>query len=214
MAQGAVAARRPVIIAAAFTLVLAVLSGCSKDDSSPPPSPRPTPTNTSTTLAQTPTPTPTPTPPAKPANWSGLDAAAAVDAAIYFKDLYNYALATGDVAEWRALAGPECGFCSGIADDIEKVYSAGGHYEGGDITVSATTLVNADRGLFEVQHAYESATGRIIAADGSAEENVPAASGFMVFEVARDDLSSTGNWRLSRAEGRDEPLPPSPGDDS
>jgi hypothetical protein len=212
MAQGAVAARRPTVvrqatIAAALVVlgtVTGALAGCGKPAQDPTPtSSSTTPSPTATETGPTPSPTPSPTPPAKPATWGSIDAPAAVDAAVYFKDLYNYALETGDLTEWRTLSDPGCGFCTGVAADVDKVYSAGGHYEGGEVTLVETSLVSSSSGIYEVQHTYSSSKSVVVSADGTSHESAEPESGYVVFEV----IASQPGWVLLGATARDTPLP-------
>jgi len=101
----------------------AALTGCA-DDGEPAPTSSPTATASSTpTPSQTPE---SPEPPTRPAAMATNDEAGALAAAQYFGvDLYAYAFATGDLAEWRAMSDPSCGFCNGVIQNVEQMQAAG-----------------------------------------------------------------------------------------
>lgn len=98
------------------------LTGCTGE---PEPS-----TTTTTTTSATPSPTPSPTPavataPERPAAMATASADGAAAAASYFISLYPYVYATGDLAEWDALADPSCEFCTMVSDEVEDLHSRG-----------------------------------------------------------------------------------------
>lgn len=207
MTQGSALGLRPTtrtLTTPAAALVLAgSLVACGAPTAGPSKmvsSPSPTAGETSPTLSTL----PSPVPPSKPKSWVHADASAAVDAAIYFKDLYNYALETGDVSEWRALSEPECEFCRGIGDDIETAYAAGSHYEGGEVTLTASVVVehSATLGTYGVQHTYSSTASVTVAPDGTRAEASAAQRGYVVFDV----LPTGSGWWLVEARRRETSL--------
>lgn len=124
----------------AATVVLALAAGCTGD-------PDPVPTMPVVVPTATPSPSPTPdpatVPPERP-DLSRVDAATAEALAVYFLELFPYAAATGDLADWTLLSHPECKFCSGVSDEIESLVQAGHHSEGGllhfeDVTTTEVT---------------------------------------------------------------------------
>lgn len=107
-------------------LVMAALfAGCSSDPT--PVEPDPAPTTTSATP-----PRPVPTMPAQASEDSPEGAAAFVK---HYVDVFNYAAATGDVAELSRLSSPDCTGCQKYIDEFRRIY------EGGDqVTVQLWTL--------------------------------------------------------------------------
>ena len=77
------------------------------------------------------------TPPQRPEAMATPSAAGAAAAASYFLQLYPYALATGDVAEWNEMSAETCTFCSEIRDEVSELHGAGGHSIGGLTVLTA-----------------------------------------------------------------------------
>lgn len=137
--------RRSAVLAALVLVAGGVLSGCSPD-------PEPEPTAGASASAATPTPTPTPTPtgpvrPERPAAMEDPGTAGAVATATYFMALYGY-VGGGDLAEWKALSHPECIFCKGVTDEVERMMSIGHHQEGPMITITSTDSAEVKPGEF------------------------------------------------------------------
>lgn len=151
-------------------------------------------------------------PPAKPASWGIMGSSAGMDAATYFIDLFNYALASGDTSEWRALTDPACEFCTRLADHIEGAYADGGHIEGGQVSVSKATLVVSDHGIYEIQHTYSQAAARLLNADGTERSTTDANSGYVIFAVISTGPVADPGWRLTYTRSFDHPLPEVAGD--
>lgn len=110
------------------------LTGCTGE---PEPS-----TTTQVTTSATPSPTPSPTPavvtaPERPAAMATASADGAAAAASYFISLYPYVYATGDLAEWDALSGPDCAFCSSTREGVDRVRQKGGNVAGGEIAINS-----------------------------------------------------------------------------
>lgn len=210
MAQGAVAARRPTVVRhtiAAALLAVGTMTGALSSCGKPAPEPTATsassaPAPTATEPSPTPTASPSPTPPAKPAGWTSNDDAGALAAAQYFMDLYNYVIATGDLTEWKALAAPDCGFCSSVATTTGDVYGAGGHIEGGAITVSEPAVVGRDEAfaITTVEMRYSTDAVRDVAADGAAISSTPAESAW----VAADLYFTGSGWQLYGVDSRED----------
>ena len=165
------------------------------------PEPGPSSTTPTTTAAQpttSPSPTPTaPAEPAKPSSWTTGSDEAAVDAAAYFMDLYNYVIATGDLTEWDALSDPACEFCADTHDRVAAVYVPGGRFEGG--------LLTAEDALRRLQHgaphprgatSYHTQATSEFAPDGALSSSYGPESGYVIV-----DVGFTGDrWRLVAAQ--------------
>lgn len=59
---------------------------------------------------------------------------AAMDAAIYFLEIFNYATATGDVDDFADLSTESCKFCADTVENLDGVYTVGGWRTGGNVT--------------------------------------------------------------------------------
>ncbi|MDO8108356.1 DUF6318 family protein [Isoptericola sp. b441] len=157
------------------------------------------------TASASPTPS-APTEPAKPASWTTGDDEAAVDAAAYFLDLYNYVIATGDLTEWDALADPECQFCTHTHDDVTSAFSTGGRLEGGRLRAAEPTLVGYSTTLHihAVQFSYVTEPAALVAADGSTTSSSGSESGYAIVDVG----FIGDRWILVETAARDEPVAP------
>jgi hypothetical protein len=71
----------------------------------------------------------------------------AVAAATYFLDLYEV-VGGGDLAEWKAVSHPECVFCEGVSDEVERMVSVGHRQEGPEITVNSVEPTEITPGAF------------------------------------------------------------------
>lgn len=116
-----------VLVSAFVVTAMLALTACSPDE--------PEPTGTPTV---TPTVTPTPTPsrtsaPERPAEMDRDDLEGAKAAAQYFLELHPYAYNTGDLEAWKAMSHPECIFCAGVVENVEKLHGEGGYEVGGDL---------------------------------------------------------------------------------
>jgi hypothetical protein len=134
--------RRPGVWAAVVVIVAGgLLSGCSPD-------PVPEPTAGASESAATPSPTPTgPVRPERPEAMEDPGTAGAVATATYFMALYGY-VGGGDLTEWKALSHPECIFCKGVTDEVERMMSIGHHQDGPTITITATDAAEVKPGEF------------------------------------------------------------------
>ncbi len=182
------------------------VGACTGDRPEPGPPPA---TVTATSAQPTASPSPTPTTPAeptKPASWTTGSDDAAVEAAAYFMDLYNYVIATGDLTEWDALSDPACEFCANTRDDVAAVYTHGGRYEGGQLTADEATLVGYSTTLHihAVQLTYDTQATSEFTPDGTLVSSYEPESGYVIV-----DVGFTGDrWMLVAAAARDEPTAP------
>jgi hypothetical protein len=109
------------------TTVLLLLAGCGGDPKADPsPSTSPTPSASST---------PTPSAPAMPDAAKANTKAGATAFVRHYIDLINYAQQSGDVRALAAVEAPACGSCKSGRSYITDVYNAGGHIDGGDLSV-------------------------------------------------------------------------------
>lgn len=119
----------------------------------------PTATEPSTPAAVvTPSPTPSPTETAavdvtvKPTRPAALDQPPSADGAAaiaaYFMELFPYANATGDLADWKALSHAECIFCASVITTVETKVAAGQHDQGGAVSITSAAGTEVNPGSF------------------------------------------------------------------
>lgn len=111
-------------------VVALTLGACSSDPAPREPSP------SASAAAATPTATPPTMPPQ--ASEDSLEGAAAF--VKHYVDVFNYAAATGDVAELSRLSAATCDGCQRYIDLYRDTYEAGGYFKGGDWRVGDMNL--------------------------------------------------------------------------
>ena len=108
-----------------ITLLLAsALVGCT-DSNGTEPSPWPSPTGSTSASART----KTPTEPEPPELANAVDADGSRAFVTYWVELLNYAVATGETAQLRAISRDDCRACRAISKRIETTYQRGGTIE-------------------------------------------------------------------------------------
>ncbi|GIG29017.1 DUF6318 family protein [Cellulomonas marina] len=88
-------------------------------------------------------PAPPTAPPADPSEQG------AVDAAVYFTELYGYVAASRDLTEWRAMSDPECVFCASVMDTMLQ---DGTTTEGAQLVVESAELVGVNQDGLALVH--------------------------------------------------------------
>lgn len=183
----------------ALGLAVTFVTGCTPDD----PEPTPTPT------VDSPTPTPTPTvealaPPERPAEMERSDDVGAAAAAVYFLQLFDYVMHTGDVGIWDEISVQDCGFCAGVRTDAESMNTAGRRLEGGAFVVGEPRVVGFEEAIrvHAVEVAYTSEAGVVVDASGAVQSEIAAGSGFLLLDVGY----TADGWRLVRGGAADESI--------
>jgi Family of unknown function (DUF6318) len=156
----------------AVAVVLAV-AGCSGGDapssalpsgSAPPQSSSP-PSNPPSTAATT----PPPSAPTLPATATQDTPTGAQSFARYYIEVLDYAYRAGDTQLLRQLA--HCPGCDAVADGIDKFISAGGRYEGGQLSVvSAETVRYAAGQAGLVSMVYSRSERELVSPDGKRDK--------------------------------------------
>lgn len=126
----------------------------------------------------------------------------ALAAAVYFVELYDYALASGDVEAWRAVAGQTCQYCASTAEDIERVYGAGGRYVDGRVEeIRHAELVGEDLQLiaYAVEVELMVAPGSEYDIAGEIVQTFDGDTVSLVMEVA----PSVRGWQILGARTRE-----------
>lgn len=132
-------------IAALVLAAILALSACSDDDPDPgDPMSTWTPSGTPEAPSSSATPSADPTEPPLPDAAREATEAGARAFITYYWDLINYAQVTGDVKALRKVSAPQCTGCSAGIKGIRDVYGSGGHVEGGEYTVTISTVAELD----------------------------------------------------------------------
>lgn len=105
----------------------------------------------------------------------------------------NLALRSGDTSALRALAAQGCRGCDEFSDGIDKIFRAGGHFEGGEWTFVRGKVEDATARPIRVNAGVRIASGSTVPASGAAPRDYEASSRLMVFELSDD----TGSWLIS-----------------
>jgi predicted DCC family thiol-disulfide oxidoreductase YuxK len=186
-----VVSSRPVRVALVAALAVGLLGGCSFGGSAP----APTSTSPVATVAASPTPTVTAAPspaatpkPERPAAMDVVNVDGAAAAATYFLQLFPYVLNTGDLTDWTALKDGECKFCSGVADDVNRLIQLGQHQIGTDIAVESATGVEIRPGAsFSVDIVFAQAPWAIVDSIGAVVDSAADTTRFHALIVVLRD---------------------------
>jgi hypothetical protein len=109
---------RAALLASALATTL-LLAACTND--APEPSPTtPEPTGPSARDAS-PEPTGVVAPPVRPSDMDDDGPAGAEAAAVYFLELDDYIMKTGDTAEWEAMSHKTCGYCANRLEQAQEI---------------------------------------------------------------------------------------------
>ncbi|MCR6689456.1 MAG: DUF6318 family protein [Cellulomonas sp.] len=203
--------RRRLAPTAAALVCLIVLGGCTSEPSEVPPSATPSPTPAaSATPSPTPAPSPTPStaptsgpdqdvtrPPTPPA---ALDGPATEDNAVlvakYFLQLFPYIVATGDLTEWDALTGEECGYCRSGRQITREIFAAGHHGVGGAYDVGFGSASKTGQRRFVAAVDLVQYPSQTVDRDGKVVDDYPDTIAFR----ANIELSWTGAaWKIDGA---------------
>ncbi|WP_146192430.1 DUF6318 family protein [Cellulomonas sp. WB94] len=196
-----VVSSRAVRFALAAVLALGLLGGCSSGGSAPvATSTSSVPTvvaSTTPTAAATPSPTATPKP-ERPAAMDTVNVDGAIATATYFLELYPYALNTGDISDWNSLSHPECIFCAGLADEVERQVGLSEHQEGLATSIASATGIEVTRGaFFDVDLELTQGPWQVVDKAGTVvEESLPTKVAHIHMNVVRD----SGRWLVREAQ--------------
>lgn len=167
----------PTRSAAIAVATAALLAACSSDPQPKfeDPSPAPSASETSASpVDQSPSTSPvaTPSAPALPeaAKVNSPDGANAF--ARWWVDMSNYAQHTGDTSLLGPVNDSRCSGCNGAVDAVKQTYGAGGHIEGGGLTIQRFRELPLDYGADWAAVARGVvAPQRTVASDGSASSS-------------------------------------------
>ena len=129
-------------------------------------------------------PIPVPTPPAEMAR---DDEVGAVAAAVYFMtELYTYTVNAADTEPWLAMSGPDCSFCSNIADSVTRMHSAGEWAEVAPMVANSPRFEESEPGHYTVAFAFTTGTDLVFSPDGTVKSSTAPVSAQAAFRVLRE----------------------------
>jgi hypothetical protein len=123
--------------------------------------------------------------------------------AVYFLNLYPYALATNDLTEWKALSQPECVFCNSVIDNVEKQVAAGHRSDGGLVSVESVSGVEVSEGFYNVRVAATQTPSNEYAPDGSRVDESLGSQAELKLVIPRID----SHWMVRRVQVDEVPAP-------
>ncbi|CAM3466279.1 DUF6318 family protein [Isoptericola cucumis] len=176
-------------IASAAALLVA---GCGDDT---PATPSPEPTATASADAS-PSPSPTSTSvvvaPERPQAMDDDGPAGAEAAAVYFLELDDYIMKTGDTAEWEAMSHKSCGYCTNRLDQANLIAERGDTFEGGEarIRILHTYEQDAATGIWPIDVEIKESRSTITDVKGKVVFEQPAQTSTARVETTRSD----GRW--------------------
>ena len=174
-------------IAAAAVLLVA---GCD-DDPPATPSPEPTATGSSAETSASPSPTTTAVvvAPERPKEMDDDGPAGAEAAAVYFLELDDYIMKTGNTAEWEAMSGKSCEHCSARLDQARDIAKQDAVWVGGETQarVLHTYEQDAATGIWPIDVEIQVAPVTVQDASGTQIFDDPARKADLRVEVARQD---------------------------
>ncbi|MFI2101792.1 DUF6318 family protein [Isoptericola sp. NPDC019693] len=127
---------RAILAAASIAAAAVFLAACSED---PPATGSPEPTATGSGAEASPSPSPSSTAvvvaPERPKEMDDDGPAGAEAAAVYFLELDDYIMKTGDTAEWEAMSQKSCEYCANRLDQAKLIAERGDTFEGGEAQI-------------------------------------------------------------------------------
>jgi len=177
-------------IAAAAALLVA---GCG-DDAPATPSPEPTATSASPDASASPSPSSTSVAvaPERPKAMADDGPAGAEAAAVYFLELDDYIMKTGDTAEWEGMSHKSCEYCANRLDQAREIAERGDEFTGGErnVTILHTYEQDATTGIWPIDVRLREGRSSIKSAAGEALFTSDGKAGELRMEMAQRN----GNW--------------------
>jgi len=175
-------------IAAAAVLLVA---GCDDD---PPATPSPEPTGTGASPESSPSPSSTAVvvAPERPKEMDDDGPAGAEAAAVYFLELDDYIMKTGDTAEWEAMSVKSCEYCANRLDQSREIADRGDKFSGGAAiaTVLHTFEQDAATGIWPIDVQVKAASATVKDSAGDVIFQSKENTGELRMEMAQRE----GEW--------------------
>ena len=175
-------------IAAAAALLVA---GCD-DDPPATPSPEPTAASESPSASPSPSATAVVVAPERPKEMDDDGPAGAEAAAVYFLELDDYIMKTGDTAEWEAMSHKSCEYCANRLEQAKLIAERGDTFDGGQarIRILHTYEQDATTGIWPIDVEIKESRSTITDAKGKVVFEQPAQTTTARVETTRGD----GHW--------------------
>ncbi|GAB3085859.1 DUF6318 family protein [Isoptericola nanjingensis] len=185
-------------IAAAAVLLVA---GCD-DDPPATPSPEPTAASASPSASPSPSATAVVVAPERPKAMDGDGPAGAEAAAVYFLELDDYIMKTGDTAEWESMSTSSCGHCAARLDQARDIAEQNAVWEGGETEarVVHTYEQDAATSIWPIDVEIKVAPVTVNDASGKQIFEDPAREAGLRVEIAHKD----GSWAVVGVANRPE----------
>ncbi|MEN5072830.1 DUF6318 family protein [Isoptericola cucumis] len=183
--------RSRAILAATIAAAALLVAGC--DSASPTtPSPEPTTIDPGTDAAPSASPSAVVVKPDRPAELDDDGPAGAEAAAVYFLELDDYIMKTGDTKGWEAMSGKACGFCDARLEQARTIAKRGDVFEGGntEVRVLHTYEQDAATGIWPIDVETREQAWHITDADGKEIASQKAVVATSRVEVAQ----TSGEW--------------------
>ncbi|MEU2200639.1 DUF6318 family protein [Isoptericola sp. NPDC019482] len=180
---------RAILAAASIAAATALLVAACDDDPPATPSPEPTATSSSAEASPSPTSTAVDVAPERPKEMDDDGPAGAEAAAVYFLELDDYIMKTGDTAEWEAMSGSACGFCDARLEQARTIAERKDKFEGGDTEARAVHTYEQDSttGIWPIDVETSEKPWAITDSDGKEIASQGALVATSRVEVARKD---------------------------
>ena len=184
--------RNRAILAAASITAALLLAGCGDDDPPPAPSPEPRAASSSPSTSPSPSSTAVVVAPERPEEMDDDGPAGAEAAAVYFLELDDYIMKTGDTAEWEAMSHKSCGYCANRLEQARQIADRGDIFSGGEATVRVVETYEQDgaTGLWPLDVSVREKASTITDALGTTLFEQDATEEVSRVEVAQSD----GDW--------------------
>ncbi len=182
--------RSRAILAATIAAAALLVAGCDSDSPTTP-SPEPTTTDPGTDAAPSASPSAVVVKPDRPAELDDDGPAGAEAAAVYFLELDDYIMKTGDTAEWEAMSQESCEYCTDRLDQAHLIAERGDMFEGGEAQIRVLHTYEQDEatGIWPIDVEIKEARSTITDANGS-----------VVFE--QDPQTTTARVEVARGNGQ------------
>jgi hypothetical protein len=183
---------RAILAATSIAAAALLVAGCDGDTPATP-SAEPT---TSASADVSPSPSPSSTAvvvaPERPDAMDDDGPAGAEAAAVYFLELDDYIMKTGDTAEWEAMSHKSCEYCADRLDQAKLIAERGDTFEGGEaqIRILNTYEQDAATGIWPIDVEITESRSTITDAEGTVVFEQPAQTSTARVETTR----SNGVW--------------------
>ena len=183
--------RSRAILAATIAAAALLVAGCDSDSPTTP-SPEPTTTDPGTDAAPSASPSAVVVKPDRPAELDDDGPAGAEAAAVYFLELDDYIMKTGDTKEWEAMSHKSCEYCANRIEQSDEIETKGYSWNSGPTSARVTHTYEQDAatGIWPIDTQVAQGAVQLTDAKGAIVYDEKAANIDLAVEVAQKD----GHW--------------------